>query len=428
MQSYKKNSIGGSIYSIRANNGKYIYLNYGYNNIIPNMAIPGAKSVYGTLSGYGSSPVTLISYHNKWNLGNTKPIYGIDYQLTTSSGGATITLLDKFPGSMTCAKSGESEIKTPDNDNLFDPPLEASLINTLNFPETYIDDAVNQVISQIDDYENPLSNDEAVSLLGEIIMYEIEEPNLKDEWYTGLAYIKMGEILGNAIVNGETENKGKENAMISKALKVEAKLLKKNYANDYYNSLFTGIDLANLLHVSGKSQKAIKLLNKMLKHAEDEDLDYINYVLCLIETEIAIEDGNIPEDEIELAMSLCEYEEDDSVVNKSGGIANNSNVKLNSAILSEIEDGELRELLSMKKLAIYPNPVTGLSQIKVNLDIEQAGVIKIYDIQGRIVQQYSLKSGDNIINISKSDFREGIYNVVLYEDGINKDSKKIIVN
>ena len=83
--------------------------------------------------------------------------------------------------------------------------------------------------------------------------------------------------------------------------------------------------------------------------------------------------------------------------------------------------------VSQVGLNIYPNPVTGVSQIQVTLPDKQNAIIKIYDIQGRIVQQYNLKNKAGIINISNTELKAGIYNVVLFDNGVNIDSKKIIV-
>ncbi len=69
-----------------------------------------------------------------------------------------------------------------------------------------------------------------------------------------------------------------------------------------------------------------------------------------------------------------------------------------------------------------------MSQITVRIEKEQNGLIKIYNIQGKIIQQYSLKKGENIISISKDEFQKGIYNVVLYENGLMTENQKIIVN
>jgi len=385
------------------------------------------KAIYGTLSGFGSSPVSLNSFHNRWNISNTKPLSGVDYDLKTSSGNSTITLLDKTPGSMTCAKSGGIVNKTDGTYDPTDPPIEASIINTLNFPNTYIDDAVNGVMSLIEENENPISNMEAIGLFSEILLYENDNMNVKDKWYSGYAYIQIGKLLGHAIENGEIDSDVYNDVMVKKTLKVIAKLIKKNFENDYYNSLFTGIDLANLLHVSGKSQKAIKLLNKMLNHAEVEDLDYINYVLCTIETEVAINEGTISEDEAEEALSMCEYQ-DEETENKSGNIKATINTDLNSAIVSEIENEQWFDELISTRLSIYPNPLTGNSQIKVNIEEGLKSIIEIYDIQGRLVEKFNLKQGENTIDIPKSKFKAGIYNVLLNENGLNKEINKIIVN
>ena len=84
--------------------------------------------------------------------------------------------------------------------------------------------------------------------------------------------------------------------------------------------------------------------------------------------------------------------------------------------------------MNSEEFVIYPNPVTNESIIKVNLDIDKNGFIKLNDITGRIIKKYELNAGMNNIFIKNTDFEEGIYQVVLFINGEPKKNCKMIIN
>ena len=135
----------------------------------------------------------------------------------------------------------------------------------------------------------------------------------------------------------------------------------------------------------------------------------------------------ICDDNVTALSSIAENTFHSCITDPPYGISYQNN-RLNSALLSELDETDLFSEILSKKLSVYPNPITGISQINVNINKNKSGMIKIYDIQGKIIHQYSLNSGENIINISKIEFQKGIYSVVLYEDGLKSENLKIIVN
>nr|NQU91924.1 T9SS type A sorting domain-containing protein [Bacteroidota bacterium] len=78
-------------------------------------------------------------------------------------------------------------------------------------------------------------------------------------------------------------------------------------------------------------------------------------------------------------------------------------------------------------VTIYPNPVTDLSTIELNSVGDGTIVIKIVDLQGRVIAKYEL-SGEKQVFINRNDFNKGIY----FIEAIGKNGKlgmnKVIVN
>jgi hypothetical protein len=72
---------------------------------------------------------------------------------------------------------------------------------------------------------------------------------------------------------------------------------------------------------------------------------------------------------------------------------------------------------------IYPNPSTG----KISFSSDEVGVVKIYDIQNRLVDSRSVKAGENYFDLTKLD--NGIYYFSCTDEGGNVTrSEKVIIS
>ncbi len=78
------------------------------------------------------------------------------------------------------------------------------------------------------------------------------------------------------------------------------------------------------------------------------------------------------------------------------------------------------------KISVYPNPASDVLYVSINDDNLTYDILKIYDLQGKILQQYHIVRGPNIINLP-GYFSSGIYNIALESDDLKRYIKKIAI-
>ena len=80
---------------------------------------------------------------------------------------------------------------------------------------------------------------------------------------------------------------------------------------------------------------------------------------------------------------------------------------------------------TFSNLKIYPNPTNGIVNIDLgNPNLDSKSIVKLFDIQGRII---STKEMINTIdNINISNLSDGVY-LISIENGSSKTTKKIIL-
>ena len=80
---------------------------------------------------------------------------------------------------------------------------------------------------------------------------------------------------------------------------------------------------------------------------------------------------------------------------------------------------------AFSNLKIYPNPTTGIVNIDLgNQNLESNSIVKLYDIQGRIISTKEMIS--TIDNINISNLSDGVY-LITIENGSSKTTKKIVL-
>jgi len=168
--------------------------------------------------------------------------------------------------------------------------------------------------------------------------------------------------------------------------------------------------------LAGRTDKAYSVLEKALTQTDDTMLtSMIQGQICYLNAEMAMSENMLEPEELDAYLQACNSNKGE---NKSGSI--NINEKKKEV---NIENGRFKD----SGLKVYPNPVTGQSQILAYSENDNVNVIKIYDITGKIVSEFELKEGNNLINISNSVFSEGIYQIVIFKNGIASENCKMVI-
>jgi subtilisin-like proprotein convertase family protein len=83
------------------------------------------------------------------------------------------------------------------------------------------------------------------------------------------------------------------------------------------------------------------------------------------------------------------------------------------------------EDITFSNLKIYPNPTNGIVNIDLgNQNLESKSVVKLFDIQGRIISTKEMNT--TIDNINISNLSDGVY-LISIENGSSKTTKKIVL-
>jgi|694.fasta_scaffold55670_2 subtilisin-like proprotein convertase family protein len=110
----------------------------------------------------------------------------------------------------------------------------------------------------------------------------------------------------------------------------------------------------------------------------------------------------------------------DDPYNGDGGTINSVKLQIcNIQVPLAIED------TTFSNLKIYPNPTTGIVNIELgNQNLESNSIVKLYDIQGRIISTKEMKTAVDNVNIS--NLSDGVY-LITIENGSSKTTKKIVL-
>jgi hypothetical protein len=75
------------------------------------------------------------------------------------------------------------------------------------------------------------------------------------------------------------------------------------------------------------------------------------------------------------------------------------------------EEETLRTNLSTLEMNLYPNPVDGVLNVRMDLNTEEDLVYTVLDMQGRVIKQVraSMAQGRNILEIDTQDMQQGQY-------------------
>jgi parallel beta-helix repeat protein len=83
---------------------------------------------------------------------------------------------------------------------------------------------------------------------------------------------------------------------------------------------------------------------------------------------------------------------------------------------------------SMYLGSIVPNPFSDFTFVHCNIPKENSGILKIYDLNGNIIQSFELREGPSAVKISLADFSSGVYLCQLYINNLHvMQQKKLIL-
>jgi hypothetical protein len=97
-----------------------------------------------------------------------------------------------------------------------------------------------------------------------------------------------------------------------------------------------------------------------------------------------------------------------------------------SAKLAEFSEELNPEQTESEDIVIFPNPTNGIFTVKIN-PINENGIIRIFNISGALIKEYSQLGNDENVKVSIEEFPAGLY-LVSYQDGERQFIKRIVKN
>ena len=87
----------------------------------------------------------------------------------------------------------------------------------------------------------------------------------------------------------------------------------------------------------------------------------------------------------------------------------------------------VNELSVSTKINLHPNPNNGLMQLDYDLGIETAGICKIMDVTGKIIDTYKLSETKGTINMNEQNLNNGIYFYCILVNNKIVNTNKIVI-
>ena len=94
------------------------------------------------------------------------------------------------------------------------------------------------------------------------------------------------------------------------------------------------------------------------------------------------------------------------------GTENSNTTPPSSIAFSTIKGGQNNDLTSIK---LYPNPIIDRLNVKLENPIQQDGVIRVYDIWGKLLQDRRIISGTSQVNLNLDNLTSGVYFIEVQE-------------
>ena len=404
----------GNNYTIKALLANNLNLTYGNNDLTPSV-LHNQSVINGTVLTSASVPSPST---NKWNYAGT--FSSNDYLLHDVNNN-NVTITDASPLSSALACGVANPCPNPPCDLYGNPPCkhppcgdpvvqdaliycpDCGTINTPDFPNKKLNDAVSRAIDKVNSHESQ-NYRKALKLFSQILNVNFPNPNKNESYLLNLGYLKLQETLGNAFLNNQINPNNILPDEVQNIIDLENTFINKaNQQNNYYRKFLYTLDKAQTYRIANRRDLSLNVLNNILTWVQTDDLDKVNNLICTINIENDALEGRIDPGTIAERMNQC----------------NNTNL---FKLSTPIKNVPLSDKTSETIISIFPNPVSDIANIRTN--IENTRII-LFDNVGRSITD---EKTNYDLDIDLSSFSQGIY--ILKIENINTTEywfKKLIV-
>jgi len=267
-----------------------------------------------------------------------------------------------------------------------------------DFSNLTLNDAIeNTMLEMYNDTVNGYLD--ASDMFAQILSYNYQNIDSVVQEFLDLAYFKMLESVGSALLAGQAEIDSNNNypAEFQSVLNVTTALGDSITITDtatYLRKFMYTYDLASLWRIFRHYDSTVSQVSDLMTWVCTEEYDQAAHLLCLANIEKEIQDSNYGVKQIDsLLNNICPYnyfpEETVPFI-----------------VLSKKDDEEYHFSIKYKPFVLN-NPVKDELNLSYPLKTGETAIIRIYDNQGKLIAYQTSKESSLSMNVEK--FKKGIY-------------------
>lgn len=187
--------------------------------------------------------------------------------------------------------------------------------------------------------------------------------------------------------------------------------------------------LAELSHNMGMYTEAFAWLDSLEAH-RDTDHQMLRDLFNM-HSELQNDWSNATSAEIEILLQMSEQQAPGAAMAKGVLFSLQATDDLPEVILPMVGTKSLKpgratgRTATRTFLSAHPNPTNGTSWVVIDLDLDEAAVIRIHDLQSRLVQQHQLAPGQRLLEIDLQKLANGMYTCELLQGDLKLAATKI---
>jgi len=304
----------------------------------------------------------------------------------------------------------------------------SSIITTASFYNKKLQKALQFSLNKMDKMQNSNKVNQAADLLTECLTYNYATPvtNSVDKYLLELAYQKLFTCVAQ-LAEWHRDSAITFNPMPAAlqsrfndlhticALRAGRKSISEADYKEISDLIL--LDKAMVYRISDNRQLALNLVNNIIASSpKATHLNMYENYRCIWSSEIEAINGNISVDKALEQIKLC-AEKYSSIPKPTSTISRKINSKQESEVVYANEHA----------IAVFPNPTNGNLSIAYSLAEFKSITLEIFDVQGKMMANYSLNPEDKTISIDNLNLESGVYFYNIKGDGKNLMSKKLVV-
>jgi len=272
------------------------------------------------------------------------------------------------------------------------------VITTDDFNNVALNDALE--ICMTDMYNDTVAGYlHAADKLSQILAYNYQSIDTVVQEFLDLAYFKMLESVGSALLTGQAEIDSNNNypAEFQSVIDVTTALGDSITITDtatYLRKFMYTYDLASLWRTFRQYDFTAAIVLDLLEWAGEEEYAQAEHLLCLATIEQQIKDSNYGPKQIDSLLNyVCPYnyfpeETVPFIVLSNKNNENNQNARYGNQL-------------------IFNNPVNKTLYLNLMLKTGETAIIRIYYNQGKLVASYTTKDANSFFDVE--NFKKGLY-------------------